>query len=174
MKFSRFIVQILILSQFIFSQQQPESNIILAEDIHNTTENCLQCHLKEYFDTNAPNHLSYQYQPEDCQNCHGTVQWLPNIFIHKNISEERNCISCHSQQLIISNEIVSGHDHLANDCTTCHQTDRWDRIVFNHSSTRYILKSNESNQDCLTCHFNGFVPDVIICPECEPVLKDNK
>ena len=174
MRFTRIIVQIILLPIIIFSQQHLDGNLSSDENIHINSENCGQCHLKEYFSTTAPNHLSFQYQPQECQNCHGTEQWKPHVFSHKDRSSEENCISCHMSQLANSNQTVKGHDHLANDCIICHQTERWDKILFNHSSTRYRLNSNEKDQNCLTCHLNGFKPDDIICPDCEPPLKANR
>jgi NMD protein affecting ribosome stability and mRNA decay len=143
---------------------------------------CVSCHLKDYQNTNNPNHAQQGF-PQTCEVCHSTSGWSPAQFDHSKSGfpltgmhtvPPRACTDCHiNNNYNITNTLcVSCHqtdynnaktpvDHIAANfpttCETCHDTVAWTDGKFDHSQTGWALTGMHTvpPRTCTDCHING-------------------
>jgi predicted CXXCH cytochrome family protein len=142
-----------------------------------TTKACVSCHLKDYQNTNNPNHVQRGF-PQSCEVCHSTAAWIPAQFNHAasgfpltgahaglqcsqcHINNNYNltstaCVSCHLkdfQGTTNPNHISSGFPQ---QCQVCHSTTAWIPASFNHNNTPFPLTGAHGTVPCASCHVNN-------------------
>ena len=147
-----------------------------------TDTTCVSCHLKDYQNTNNPNHVQQNF-PQTCETCHTTSGWSPANFDHsksgfpltgKHQVPPRQCTDCHvnNNYNITDTSCVSCHQndynnakspvdhpgaHFPTTCESCHDTVDWMNGKFDHSSTGWTLtgKHTVPPRQCTDCHING-------------------
>jgi hypothetical protein len=72
-----------------------------------------------------------------CGDCHATGR--------KHRDAPKSCIACHRKD-----DVHAGK--LGIDCESCHAADGWKRGNFDHSSTRFALRSSHVRVRCRDCH----------------------
>ncbi|MCX6269961.1 MAG: cytochrome C [Bacteroidetes bacterium] len=134
----------------------------------------------------------------DCSNCHNNNGFQGSSYT----IEEHNrskfplngshlatpCTACHKKQekwsfrqigTVCSDCHINIHEnHInkkyfpENTCDACHNSERWNKVKFDHSSTGFNLSGVHSRQSCRSCHFpkdnNGIVTQRFseISPNC--------
>lgn len=142
-----------------------------------TTKACVSCHLKDYQNTNDPNHVQKGF-PQTCEVCHSTAAWMPAQFNHAasgfpltgahaalqcsqcHINNNYNltstaCVSCHLkdfQGTTNPNHISAGFPQ---QCQVCHSTTAWIPASFNHNNTPFPLTGAHVTVPCASCHVNN-------------------
>ena len=147
-----------------------------------TQTTCVSCHLKDYQNTNNPNHAQQGF-PQTCDVCHSTTAWDPASFDHSKSGfpltgshtvPPRACSDCHvnNNYNITNTSCVSCHqtdynnaktpvDHIQasfpTTCDTCHDTINWMDGKFNHSQTGWALTGSHTvpPRACSDCHVNS-------------------
>ena len=143
-------------------------------------EKCSDCHTdyhKDEFNKNKKKH--------DCKDCHNEFGFTPSLYTieshnltdfkligghlavpcetcHKNNSEWKfrfssiDCVSCHKN---VHGNSISSQFMGNNECTKCHNENSWDKINFDHNTTKFILTGKHLSVSCRSCHikttFNG-------------------
>jgi hypothetical protein len=139
---------------------------------------CVSCHLKDFQNTNNPNHVSAGF-PQDCTLCHTTATWQGAKFDHSKTQfpltgahVNVQCAQCHvnNQFAGLSTQCVSCHlkdfqntnnpNHAAagfpQNCALCHTTASWAGATFNHNTaTTFPLTGAHVNVACASCHVNN-------------------
>ncbi len=113
-------------------------------------EDCAQCHTVEGWQKREPfDHsttdfaLKGEHKGAACIGCHiGQVYEFDN----------QNCVSCHKAA-----DVHAGKN--GEKCESCHSEQGWDKRVFDHSSTDFILRFQHKNIPCRACHENGVVEE---------------
>jgi hypothetical protein len=147
-----------------------------------TQTSCVSCHLKDFQNTNNPNHVQSGF-PQTCEVCHSTSAWQPANFDHSksgfpltgshtvpprtcadcHINNNYNltqttCVSCHQQDYNNAKQPV---DHISagfpTTCQTCHDTVSWMNGKFDHAQTGWVLTGSHTvpPRACADCHVNG-------------------
>ena len=143
---------------------------------------CVSCHLKDYQNTNNPNHAQQGF-PQTCDVCHSTTAWDPATFDHSKSGfpltgahtvPPRACGDCHvnNNYNITNTSCVSCHQNDYNNattpvnhvqanfpttCDTCHDTINWMDGTFNHAATGWALTGSHTvpPRACSDCHVNS-------------------
>ncbi len=139
--------------------------------------NCLQCHQKDYDNTQSPSHTAGRFG-SDCLQCHTMNAWKPSTFNHASTQfpltgahQTAQCQECHTNgnynltntgcyqchqndftQTLNPNHVAANLDH---DCTKCHTTTAWKPSTFDHAGTKFPLEGAHQAQPCQACHVNG-------------------
>ncbi len=147
-----------------------------------TQTSCVSCHLKDFQNTNNPNHAQQGFS-QTCEGCHTTVAWSPANFDHSKSGfpltgahtvppracadchvnnnynlTQTSCVSCHQQDYNNAKQPV---DHIAagfpTTCETCHDTVSWMNGKFDHAQTGWVLTGSHTvpPRACADCHVNG-------------------
>jgi hypothetical protein len=88
---------------------------------------CAQCHVN--------NNYNLQIAPTDCGNagCHLSTWQQTNNPPHPK----------------------AGPSFAAANCSQCHNTVSWNNVVFDHSTTGFLLTNGHANVPCASCHVNN-------------------
>ena len=142
-----------------------------------TVKTCVSCHLKDYQNTNNPNHAQQGF-PQTCEVCHSTTAWQPASFNHAasgfpltgahattpcgscHVNNNYHltstaCVSCHLkdfQSTTNPNHVTAGFPQ---QCNVCHNTTAWIPSSFNHNNTAFPLTGFHINVPCASCHVNN-------------------
>ncbi|PJA28505.1 MAG: cytochrome C [candidate division Zixibacteria bacterium CG_4_9_14_3_um_filter_46_8] len=119
--------------------------------------NCDECHTVNGFSPSTYTLQSHQecdypltgsHRAVACNSCHiksETEKELPTTRIR---FESRRCLSCHKDPHKGEvDKYVS-----ADGCEFCHNVESWDRVVFDHSKTKFPLEGKHSSVQCRACH----------------------
>ncbi len=142
---------------------------------------CVSCHLKDYQNTNNPNH-GQQGFPQTCEVCHSTSAWSPAQFDHSKSGfpltgahtvPPRQCTDCHVNNNYNLNQTACVSCHLKDyqnttnpnhvqqgfpqTCEVCHSTSAWSPAQFDHSKTGFPLTGQHTvpPRQCTDCHINN-------------------
>jgi len=142
-----------------------------------TAKTCVSCHLKDYQNTNNPNHAA-QGIPQTCDVCHNTAAWMPAQFNHAksgfpltgahattpcascHVNNNYNltntaCVSCHLKDFQGTTNPNHVQANFPQTCQQCHNTTSWANATFNHASTGFALTGAHATVPCAQCHVNG-------------------
>src|SRR5438270_5993117 len=142
-----------------------------------TVKTCVSCHLKDYQNTNNPNHAA-QGIPQTCDVCHNTAAWMPAQFNHAksgfpltgahattpcascHVNNNYNltntaCVSCHLKDFQGTTNPNHVQANFPQTCQQCHNTTSWANATFNHASTGFALTGAHATVPCAQCHVNG-------------------
>ena len=145
-----------------------------------STNTCVSCHLKDFQNTNNPNHVTGGFA-QTCETCHTTTAWSPATFDHSKTGfpltnshtvPPRQCTDCHvnNNYNITNTTCISCHQTDYNNATTpvphagfpttceqCHDTAQWTDGKFDHSTTGFVLTGMHTvpPRQCADCHVNG-------------------
>jgi hypothetical protein len=162
----------------------------------NLSTACVSCHLKDFQNTNNPNHTAAGF-PQQCQVCHSTTAWIPASFNHNTTGFPLTgahatvpCASCHinGQYAGTPTACYSCHqkdyqgttdpNHVAaafpTTCTLCHNTTSWAGATFNH--TWFPIYSGTHAgvwSTCGTCHINASNYAAFSCINCHTHSQSN-
>ncbi len=140
-----------------------------------TPADCYSCHVKDYNQTNNPNHIQAGF-PRDCSSCHTTVSWANAKFNHASVFPltgahatlpcaschlnnnvtglGTTCVSCHLKDYNSTNNPNHKSAGFPTTCETCHTTSGWSPASFNHNSV-FPLTGVHATLQCTQCHLNG-------------------
>ena len=160
----------------------------------NTPSDCWSCHSSAFNAVSDPNHQTNNFS-HDCTTCHSTSAWEPATFDHANTNFQLtgahtsvNCVDCHSNGYkntpsdcwschSSAFNAVSDPNHQTNnfshDCTTCHSTSAWEPATFDHANTDFPLTGAHKQQECSSCHGNGYSNTPTECVSCHKSDYDN-
>ncbi|MBK6691331.1 MAG: hypothetical protein IPG50_03905 [Myxococcales bacterium] len=158
-------------------------------DFHETGEVksqlCVSCHQGAYDATRNPKHAGLF--PTTCNDCHGTVQWVPakalkhEWFPLRNRHASATCTDCHTkgfQPGATPNKCVGCHQKdfdaakapphagYSTDCASCHTDQGWRPASFEHP---WALEGAHTKVSCFNCHtgtpptFKGTPKDCVGC-----------
>jgi NMD protein affecting ribosome stability and mRNA decay len=158
---------------------------------------CVSCHLKDYQNTNNPNHAQQGF-PQTCEVCHSTSGWSPAQFDHSktgfpltgmhtvpprqctdcHINNNYNlnqtaCVSCHLKDYQNTNNPNHVQQGFPQTCEVCHSTSGWSPAQFDHSKTGFPLTGMHTvpPRQCTDCHINNnYNLNQTACVSCH--LKD--
>jgi hypothetical protein len=142
-----------------------------------TPADCVGCHLRDFQNTNNPNHVSLNF-PQTCQGCHNTTAWQPANFNHALIGfpltgahatlqcsqchingnfnlNSTNCVSCHLKDYQGTTNPNHVQANFPQTCQNCHDTVSWLNAIFNHANTGFALTGAHTALQCSQCHVNG-------------------
>jgi len=142
-----------------------------------TVTTCVSCHLKDFQNTNNPNHVQQGFA-QTCQTCHNTAAWQPATFNHANsgfpltgahatlqcaqchINNNYNitnttCVSCHLKDFQGTTSPNHVQANFPQTCQQCHSTTSWGSANWNHSSTGFALTGVHATIQCSQCHVNN-------------------
>ena len=146
-----------------------------------TSGACVQCHLKDFQGTTAPNHVTAGF-PQTCDQCHTTTNWGNGTFDHSTtgftltgLHATTACAGCHvnGNYSLTSANTVCSTCHMANytsttapnhalvgfptTCDVCHSTANWTSATFNHNNTTFPLTGFHATAavTCVMCHVNN-------------------
>ena len=162
----------------------------------NLSTACVSCHLKDFQNTNNPNHTAAGF-PQQCQVCHSTTAWMPASFNHNTTGFPLTgahvtvpCASCHinGQYANTPTACYSCHqkdyqgttdpNHVAaafpTTCALCHNTTSWAGATFNH--TWFPIYSGTHAgvwSTCGTCHINASNYAAFSCINCHTHSQSN-
>lgn len=115
----------------------------------------------------------------DCSKCHNVYGFSPSTFTIEKHNTTKfalvgshlavSCIGCHktgtedwnfnfsSQKCIACHKNVHGTEITYkflgnNNCENCHNVERWNKISFDHSKTKFALEGKHKTVDCRNCH----------------------
>ncbi|WP_319592237.1 hypothetical protein [uncultured Draconibacterium sp.] len=155
---------------------------------------CFSCHESDYAAATNPSHQNSGFTTQ-CTDCHTTEPgWSPAEFsIHDDFyfpiysgehrGEWNDCFDCHTQQNNYSlfscidchehnqNEMddehrgINGYSYNSLACFACHPLGR-EEGAFNHDVTGFPLKGAHIQNDCLSCHTEGFSGTSSSCNSC--------
>ena len=123
---------------------------------------CSTCHDANYQATESPIHSDEVYEAGDCELCHNNDAWSPSIFVH--LPEETTCNICHTANLDTANVNIGGHLGFGENCIDCHQSTQWQEILFDHSTTGFLLVDSHDGPLCGDCH--GVEDTPTLCQGC--------
>jgi len=150
---------------------------------------CASCHLKDFQNTNNPNHTQAGF-PQTCEVCHSTSAWIPATFDHNKTSfpltgahvkvpcaschingryagTPTDCYSCHKsdyQKTTDPNHVAAG---FPTTCTLCHNTSSWSGATFNHTLFPIYTGTHAGKwTTCGDCHTNPSNYAVFSCITC--------
>lgn len=137
------------------------------------TQQCYDCHQKDYMGAKDPNHLSANF-PHDCLQCHNSDNWLSAKFNHSatkfpltgaHINAQcsqchsngyagtsTDCYSCHKDTYTATMNPSHAAIGISTDCTKCHSTQAWTPSGFSHTATGFPLSGAHESQQCSACH----------------------
>lgn len=125
------------------------------------------------------------FASSNCQGCHKFDSWLGATFDHSttgfvlsNGHANVPCAQCHDnnnynlqiaptdcgnagchlttwQQTSNPSHPKAGPSFAAANCAQCHNTVSWNNVVFDHSSTGFLLTNGHANVPCTSCHVNS-------------------
>ncbi|NOZ75512.1 MAG: hypothetical protein GXO90_09110 [FCB group bacterium] len=105
------------------------------------------CHLDDFNTTTAPNHLTYDYPEEYCEECHVTLGWTPSDYEH---TIDFACSSCHIpdfQQAL--NPVHNVENGFTIQCEDCHDgVETWAGAQFDHAGVQ--------DGTCASCHISNY------------------
>ncbi|MGE5206413.1 MAG: hypothetical protein ACM3PW_12425 [Chlamydiota bacterium] len=162
----------------------------------NLSTACVSCHLKDFQNTNNPNHTAAGF-PQQCQVCHSTTAWIPASFNHNTTGFPLTgahttvpCASCHinGQYANTPTACYSCHqkdyqsttdpNHVAaafpTTCALCHNTTSWAGATFNH--TWFPIYSGTHAgvwSTCGDCHINSSNYAAFSCINCHTHSQAN-
>jgi hypothetical protein len=139
--------------------------------VHNK---CMSCHT----DKHNGDFESKKDKYNDCATCHTLDGYSPSLFTveqHNNSKFKlegahvaQPCFSCHLKDKKwifnkMNTECVACHDDIHVDiidtkyyvkqsCSSCHVADNWQKINFDHGTTKYALKGGHLKASCGKCH----------------------
>ena len=146
-----------------------------------TQTSCVTCHLKDFQNTNNPNHVQSGF-PQTCEVCHSTSAWQPANFDHSksgfpltgahtvppracadchvnnNYSlTQTSCVSCHQKDFQNANNPNHVQGGFPQTCEVCHSTSAWQPANFDHSKTGFPLAGSHTvpPRACADCHVNN-------------------
>jgi len=146
-----------------------------------TSGACVNCHLKDFQGTTAPNHVTAGF-PQTCDQCHTTTNWGNGTFDHSTtgftltgMHATTACSACHvnGNYGLTSANTVCSSCHMANyqattspnhaavgfptTCDVCHSTTNWTGATFNHNNTTFPLTGFHATAavTCVMCHVNN-------------------
>jgi NMD protein affecting ribosome stability and mRNA decay len=142
-----------------------------------TSKACVSCHLKDFQNTNNPNHAQQGF-PQTCEQCHNTAAWIPAEFNHaasgfpltgahattpcaqchvNNNYHLTNtaCVACHLKDYQGTTDPSHVQANFPQTCQQCHNTTSWAGATFNHASTGFALTGAHTTLQCSQCHANG-------------------
>ena len=142
-----------------------------------TTGACSSCHMKDYNNTNDPNHTQAGF-PTTCETCHNTSSWSNAVFDHSKTGfpltgkhtttacsqchvngnyhiTDTTCVSCHLKDYQNTNDPNHQQAGFPTTCQNCHDTNSWGSGKFDHSTTGFPLTGAHTTLPCLQCHVNG-------------------
>jgi len=149
---------------------------------------CVDCHLKDYNATTAPNHVSGNFS-KDCMQCHTQQNWTSSSFNHNSTgfpltgthanvactschpngysAIPTTCVSCHLSSFNATTNPNHTTSKFSTDCQTCHNTTTWSPSTFNHNtSTAFPLTGAHISVTCVSCHTNGYAAIPTTCSSC--------
>ena len=162
----------------------------------NLSTACVSCHLKDFQNTNNPNHTAAGF-PQQCQVCHSTTAWMPASFNHNTTGFPLTgahvtvpCASCHinGQYANTPTACYSCHqkdyqgttdpNHVAaafpTTCALCHNTTSWAGATFNHTWFPIYLGTHAGVwSTCGTCHINASNYAAFSCINCHTHSQSN-
>ena len=142
-----------------------------------TTTVCYNCHIGEFNETLAPNHLTSQFSHE-CLTCHSTAAWKPSTFNHATTAFPLagahvavTCVDCHknAQYRGTATDCYTCHqtdfngvadpnhplNNFSHDCLSCHTMTAWTPATIDHSTTSFPLTGAHISAPCVSCHTGG-------------------
>ncbi len=148
-----------------------------------TPTQCVSCHQSKF--TTAPNHVAQSY-PQDCKQCHSSIDWKQINFNHSTTSfpllgihTTVKCNSCHVTKLTGTSKLcyschqtnfTSAPNHVSQGypqtCEQCHTPTAWKPSSFNHATTRFPLLGAHVTVNCNSCHKTGFAGTSTLCYSC--------
>jgi len=115
-------------------------------------KNCAECHNENGFTPSqytieTHNKLKFQLTGSHlavaCKDCHYKVDsW---VFLQMG----QRCINCHKN--IHEGEIKTKFMG-DNECSNCHVTDKWQKVIFDHATTDFVLLGKHKSASCESCH----------------------
>ncbi|MGA1544869.1 MAG: hypothetical protein ACO388_08605, partial [Saprospiraceae bacterium] len=163
-----------------------------------TSNTCVDCHQMDYEGAKSPDHVQFDI-PIDCASCHSTEPgWQPARFdihdqfyvlegAHRVVQNEcaschnetftntpTECIGCHQQDYIATNEPDHELFECSTNCVDCHTQDKWEPSTFNHDEF-YELRGAHANikNECNSCHVGGYSNTPTTCVGCHSQDFDN-
>jgi hypothetical protein len=162
-----------------------------------TQTTCVSCHLKDFQNTNNPNHVQQGFS-QTCEVCHSTSAWAPAQFDHSKTQfpltgahtvppractdchvnnnynlTQTTCVSCHLKDFQNTNNPNHVQQGFAQTCEVCHSTSAWQPAQFDHSKTQFPLTGAHTvpPRQCTDCHVNNkYNLNQTTCVSCH--LKD--
>ncbi|MEM4260732.1 MAG: hypothetical protein QXG00_05840 [Candidatus Woesearchaeota archaeon] len=154
----------------------------------NTPNQCYECHLDDYEQTNNPNHQALNI-PINCEECHNTnTGWSPALFpIHNNYyalsgshinvscnschqsgynNTPTECEGCHMEDYNQTQNPNHQQIGMNNQCNNCHTTQSWVPSTFNHTNTSFPLSGSHLGTSCSGCHQGQTTGTPTICFSC--------
>ena len=146
-----------------------------------TQTTCVSCHLKDYQNTNNPNHAQQGF-PQTCEVCHSTSAWSPAQFDHAksgfpltgahtvpprqctdcHVNNNYNltqttCVSCHLKDYQNTNNPNHAQQGFPQTCDICHSTSAWSPAAYDHSKSGFPLTGAHTvpPRACADCHVNN-------------------
>jgi hypothetical protein len=157
-------------------------------EVQNVT--CISCHAKDYYSTQNPNHVTAGFPPDDCQDCHditastwSTVNIVHDFFPLVGGHAISDCFQCHEQESnfaglspVCANCHIDDYNstedpnHVAagfpTDCEQCHSIMGWEPATFDHNLTEFPLTGAHLNENCISCHEQGYTNTPTECFAC--------
>jgi hypothetical protein len=149
---------------------------------------CIGCHLADWNSTATlggaiPNHITAGF-PQDCTQCHSTINWSSATFNHNNTTFPltgahttvacalchvnndytgdlpTTCYNCHTADWNSTATLggsIPNHptSGFPTDCTLCHTTTNWTTSTFNHATTIFPLTGAHTTVACALCHVSN-------------------
>ena len=146
-----------------------------------TQTSCVSCHLKDFQNTNNPNHTQQGFS-ETCESCHTTTAWSPANFDHSKSGfpltgghsvpprqcadchvnnnynlTQTSCVSCHLKDFQNANNPNHVQGGFPQTCEACHSTSAWQPAQFDHNKTKFPLTGGHTvpPRACADCHINN-------------------
>ena len=146
-----------------------------------TQTTCVSCHLKDFQNTNNPNHVQGGF-PQTCDVCHSTSAWSPANFDHAksgfpltgahtvpprqcadcHVNNNYNltqttCVSCHLKDFQNTNNPSHAQQGFPQTCDVCHSTSAWSPAQYDHSKSGFPLTGAHTvpPRQCTDCHVNN-------------------
>ncbi|NUO20410.1 hypothetical protein HUU59_13270, partial [bacterium] len=154
----------------------------------NAPTSCYDCHRDDFERTAEPNHSSLEF-PQDCAQCHTTVNWesdfdhqasefpLTGRHVETSCNEchasgrfaglDASCWSCHMADYQITDTPDHEEIQLPHDCQSCHTAQSWDAYFEHNSDTDFELTGAHVQIGCKECHVNGVLQGTpTLCVDC--------
>jgi hypothetical protein len=146
-----------------------------------TQTSCVSCHLKDFQNTNNPNHVQQGFS-QTCESCHSTTAWSPANFDHSKSEfpltgahsvplrqcadchvnnnynlTQTSCVSCHLKNFQNANNPNHVQGGFPQTCEICHSTSAWQPARFDHNKTKFPLTGSHivPPRTCADCHVNN-------------------
>ena len=92
-----------------------------------------------------------------CIKCHENNKVESKCTKKFNWGENILCITCHDD--VHKNQFK---EKFNNNCELCHTTESWQKSIFQHEKTKFILRAKHSQIKCAECHRPNEISEIIL------------